>query len=475
MFAEFCQTKSMFRVVFSILLGALLPEWALAAAQRPSPVARPNIILVLADDLGYGDLGCYGQEKIKTPNLDKMAAEGIRFTQAYAGSTVCAPSRCALMTGLHTGHALIRGNAKVPLRPEDVTIAETLKAAGYYTTLIGKWGLGNEDTTGTPRKKGFNDFLGYLDQVHAHNYYPDNIWRYDPGNDFEGKIELSANAEGKQGTYSHDLFTTAALNSIGLRKPEALNRFRPFFLFLAYTIPHANNEEGRRSGNGMQVPSTDPYSNEPWPDPEKGKAAMITRMDQDIGKLFSKLAELGIDESTMVIFTSDNGPHKEGGVDPKFFKSSGPLKGIKRDLYEGGIRVPMLVRWPGKVKAGQTSDVPWGHWDIPATLAQAAGVTNPPAGDGLSFLPTILGKEQTNRHEFLYWEFHEKGFKQAVRMGDWKAVKAEGKPMELYNLKADLSEERNLAGQNAEVVAKIEKYLAGARTESTEWPGPAKK
>jgi len=251
-------------------LAATTTLWDLCAqpGNLPASAARkPNIIFILADDLGYGDLGCYGQTKIKTPNLDQLAADGMRFTSFYAGSTVCAPSRCALMTGLHTGHALIRGNAKVALRSQDRTVAVILKQAGYRTGLIGKWGLGNEQTTGVPQKQGFEDFIGYLDQTHAHDYYTDYLWRYDPPTDakpgYDGRMDFPENQGGKQGLYMNDLFTTAALNYVHINKPDQFNNYRPFFLYLAYTIPHANNEEGQRTGNGMQVPSDAPYSNQP--------------------------------------------------------------------------------------------------------------------------------------------------------------------------------------------------------------------
>ncbi len=446
------------------------PAYSLGPAER-----KPSIIFILADDLGYGDLGCYGQTKIITPNLDKLAAEGMRFTSFYAGSTVCAPSRCALMTGRHTGHAIIRGNATVPLRPQDLTVAEVLKQAGYRTALIGKWGLGNPNTTGVPQKKGFDEFLGYLDQVHAHDYYPDYLWRYDPPTDakpgYDGRVEFTENRGGRKGVYVNDLFTSAALRFIRINKPEPLNRYRPFFLYLAYTIPHANNEEGRRTGNGMQVPSDAPYSDQPWPAVEKNKAAMISRLDGYVGQVLDKLKELKIDDSTVLFFSSDNGPHKEGGVDPKFFQSSGPLRGIKRDLYEGGIRVPLIVRWPGRIKAGTTNDQAWAFWDFLLTAAELASAKVPPALDGISLLPTLLGQPQTNRHDFLYWEFHERGFQQAMRMGEWKAVRPQaGAPLELYNFSTDLGEKQNVAGQNSEVVARIEEYLKGARSESELWP-----
>ncbi len=436
----------------------------------PAP-RRPSIIFILADDLGYGDLGCYGQTKIRTPHLDKLAAEGIRFTSFYAGSTVCAPSRCALMTGLHTGHALVRGNAKIALGPDDLTVAELLRTAGDHTGLVGKWGLGNEGTTGVPQKKGFDEFVGYLDQTHAHDYYTDHLWRYDHATGHEGQTILYENRGGKAGNYTHDLFTAAALNFVRYNKPDQFNQYRPFFLYLAYTIPHANNEEGNRTGNGMQVPSDAPYSSQPWPQPEKNKAAMITRLDADVGKLMDQLESLKIADSTIVFFTSDNGPHKEGGVDPKFFESSGPLRGIKRDLYEGGIRVPLIMRWPGKIKPGQVSDLPWAFWDFLPTAAEIARAKPPEHVDGLSMLPALLGQPQTNQHQFLYWEFHERGFQQAARMGDWKAVRPQaGEPLELYNLKADLGEKENVAEKNPEIVAKMEEYLKTARTESELWP-----
>ena len=449
------------------LLCATVPAVSLAQSSAPtqqvlSPQAkrladqRPNIIFVLADDLGYGDLGCYGQTRIRTPNIDRLATEGMRFTQCYAGSTVCAPSRASLMTGLHTGHVRIRGNAAVPLQPEDVTVAEVLKPAGYATGIVGKWGLGLQNTTGTPNVQGFDEWLGYLSQTHAHDYYPTQLWRN------ADAMMLEKNFYNYQGLYSHDLFTQAATNFV------RINAHQPFFLYLAYTIPHANNE---LKNQGMQVPSDAPYSQEDWPQQEKNKAAMITRLDADIGKLLATLTRYKLDTHTVVFFISDNGPHKEGGVDPKFFRSSGPLRGIKRDLYEGGIRVPMIVRWPGKISAGAVSDQVWAFWDFLPTAAEMAGARSPAGLDGISMLPALLGQRQTNQHASLYWEFHERGSKQAVRMGDWKAVRLElGKPLELYNLKADLGETNNLAAQHPDIIAKIEGYLRTARAESERWP-----
>lgn len=314
------------------------------AASTAQPAPRPNIILILADDLGYGDLGCYGQTRIQTPNLDRMAAEGIRFTSAYAGSTVCAPSRCSLMTGLHTGHARTRGNRSpdLPLRPEDVTVTEVLKQAGYRTALFGKWSLGELGSSGYPTRKGFDEWFGFFSQLHAHNYYPEHLL------DGESAWLCRGNMGMQRRDYAPDLFTERALRFL-----EKQNRATPFFLHLCYTVPHANNEMGRDTGDGMEVPSYGPYANRPWPQPEKGFAAMITRMDADIGRILAALKRRGLDENTLVIFTSDNGPHREGGHDPRFFESSGPLRGIKRDLYEGGIRVPMIARWPARIRGGR--------------------------------------------------------------------------------------------------------------------------
>jgi arylsulfatase A-like enzyme len=446
------------KAIITFLLG-LCAGWTLSAAGLPPRVGKPNIIFILADDLGYGDLGCYGQTKIKTPNIDRLAAEGIRFTQCYAGTTVCAPSRSALMTGQHTGHTRIRGNNAYPLQAADVTVAELLKGAGYKTALIGKWGLGLPRTTGAPWKKGFDEFFGYVSQTHAHDYYPSNLWRNDE------ILLIPANDNGRKGVYAPDQFTRAATNFV------RIHRDNPFFLYLAYTAPHANNELGRAAGNGMEVPSDAPYSKETWPQPEKNKAAMITRMDSDIGKLLSFIKGYKLETNTVIFFTSDNGPHKEGGVDPTFFNSAGPLRGIKRDMYEGGIRVPMIARWTGTIKPGQVSDFPWAFWDFLPTATELAGLkANPTNIDGQSVLPALLGKEM-KPHEFLYWEFHEKGSKQAVRMGDWKAVRlAMNRPLELYNLKNDIGETNNVATAQSDVVARIESYLKTARTDSTPWP-----
>jgi arylsulfatase A-like enzyme len=461
-------------LLFGVLSHAASPspgatEVSAPSARQLSPL--PNVILIVADDLGYGDLGCYGQPRIKTPNLDVLASQGMRFTSFYAGSTVCAPSRCALMTGFHVGHARIRGNANIPLEAADVTLAEVLKGVGYHTGLVGKWGLGNENTSGVPQKQGFDEFVGYLDQTHAHDYYTDYLWRYDPVTKYDDKVIFSENQGGKKGLYIPDLLSTAGVNFVKNNQPGRLNHYSPFFLFLSYTFPHANNEEGRRSGNGMQVPDAGPYASESWPQVERNKAAMITLMDGHIGTLLDQLQKLKLEDNTVVFFTSDNGPHKEGGVDPKFFKSSGPFRGIKRDLYEGGIRVPMIVRWPARIPAGVVSDQPWAMWDLLPTVAEMARAKAPAGIDGISMVPTLTGQPQTNQHEFFYWEFHEGGSRQAVRMGDWKGIRnAMGKPLELYDLKADPGEKHDVAEQNTNVVTRIERILATARTESKPWP-----
>ncbi|HVL15766.1 MAG TPA: arylsulfatase, partial [Gemmata sp.] len=325
--------------LLSLTLAIAVP----AAAGAADPPRKPNVVLILADDLGYGDLGCYGQKKIQTPNLDRLAAEGVRFTQVYAGSTVCAPSRCALMTGLHTGHCRTRGNgggggprSNVPLAPEDVCVAELLKKAGYRTALIGKWGLGEERSTGIPTRKGFDHFFGYLNQHHAHNYYPDYLWRGDTREPIDNPQSKVENVAEKFNVYTPDLFRDDALKFI------EQNRRDPFFLYYATTAPHANNEKTRATGEGNEVPSDEPYTKENWPQAEKNKAAMITRMDADVGKLLAKIKELGLDKDTVVIFSSDNGPHQEGGNKVDFFASSGPHRGFKRSMTDGGIRVPAI-------------------------------------------------------------------------------------------------------------------------------------
>ena len=460
-------------IVASVIISQTVTEGFAQRSRQPN--RKPNIIFILADDLGYGDLGCYGQKLIRTPNLDRMAAEGVRFTQVYAGSTVCAPSRAALMTGFHTGHGYIRGNGDIPLRPRDVTVAEVLKTAGYTTSVIGKWGLGTVATTGRPDQQGFDESFGYLDHTHAHRQYTNHLWKN--GEVFPVNLEKD---------YANDLFAQAALDFIGR------NSSRPFFLYLALTVPHAElrvPEDSLKEYQGKfpetpfvnakadAVPSHPPakerrptigYRSQPTP--RAAFAAMVTRMDRHVGQILARLRELGIDDNTIVFFSSDNGPHREGGADPQFFKSAGPLRGIKRDLYEGGIRVPMIVRWPGRIKSGSVSNDVWAFWDFLPTAAEIARATAPNNIDGISMLPALLGRRQ-RPHQYLYWEFFERGFHQAVRMGDWKAVRLGlEKPLELYNLRNDLGEQINIAQQHPDVVARIETILKTARTESEHWP-----
>lgn len=458
-----------------LLLPALIAGSFTQRAQAPRP---PNILLIQADDLGYGDLSAYGQAQFQTPALDRLAREGIRFTQYYAGTTVCAPSRAALMTGMHTGHAYIRGNGALPegdtpLRPQDVTVAEVLREAGYRTALIGKWGLGQPGTTGQPDRQGFEYAFGFSDQRHAHRQFTDHLWR----NGERVTVDLEKD-------YANDLFTKEAGAFIERSDP------RPFFVYLNYTVPHAELRvpedsiepfrgrfpeqpfvnpaaDARQSGASPDVASLG-YRSQPVP--RAAFAAMITRMDRDIGRLVDRLGARGIDRQTLVIFTSDNGPHREGGGDPAFFKSSGPLRGIKRDLYEGGIRVPNIARWTGTIPAGRVSDHPWAHWDLLPTLADLAHAPIPAGLDGMSMSRALRGERQPS-HPFLYWEFHERGFQQAVRMGRWKAVRLKmGAALELYDLDADPGEQREIAAAHPDVVSKIESYLKTARTESARWP-----
>jgi arylsulfatase A len=444
---------------------------------------KPNIIYILADDLGYAELGCYGQKKIKTPNIDKLAAEGMRFTQHYSGNPVCAPSRCALMTGLHTGHAQIRANKEVggkegwvlgstiggqwPIKADTVTVAKILKDAGYTTGAFGKWGLGRAGTTGDPNKQGFDHFFGYICQRQAHTYYPNHLWR-------DGEIEwLEANKDGKEQVYSHDLIAQEALNFI------RANKDHPFFLYVPFTIPHM----------ALQVPedSLAEYRGQ-WPDPpykgDKGYfahsspracyAAMITRMDRDVGRIMSLLKELGLDENTLVIFTSDNGPTFNGGSDSAFFESAKPLRGLKGSVYEGGIRVPYIARWPGRIKEAGTNNHTSAFWDFLPTCCELIGEDPPKDIDGISMLPTLLGQNQRQKkHEYLYWELRGQ---QAIRMGKWKALRLKpGRKIELYDLDSDIAESKDLSDEHPEIVAQMAEIFRTGRTESEVFPLPVAK
>ncbi len=427
------------------LLVIALATSALHAADKP------NIIYIMADDLGYGEVGCYGQEKIKTPRIDRLATEGTRFTQYYAGCTVCAPTRSVLMTGLHTGHTWVRGNRgangqRIPLRKQEITVAEVLKKAGYATGIVGKWGLGEPDTEGIPNRQGFDFWFGYLNQRNAHSYYPPYLWLN------ESKVNLPGNEGGKELQYSHDYMTLEGINFI------ERNRDKPFFLYVAYTIPHSK----------YQVPSDAPYQDTGWEPKQKNRAAMITRMDRDIGRMMDVLDRNGLTDNTVVFFTSDNGPDDPS---PNHFKASGPFRGYKRDLYEGGIRVPLIVRWPDKIKAGAVSDQVHAMWDFLPTAAELAGVEPPEHIDGISMLNAYLGRPQQD-HDYLYWEFHERnGMTQAVRQGRWKALyNKAGKPVELYDLEKDRGEKNDLADKHPDRVAAMKKLMAQSRTESPEWP-----
>lgn len=453
---------------------ALLATFAFAF--DASSAERPNVVLILADDLGYGHLGCYGQTKIKTPHLDRLAASGMRFTDAYAGATVCAPSRCALMTGLHCGHARVRGNGGainkggVPLLTEDVAVAEVFKNAGYTTGLVGKWGLGDPGTTGIPTKKGFDFFYGFLNQTHAHDYFPDYLWRNTTKEAIDNPRSATVGVTAKENVYAPDRMLAEATTFL-----EA-NKAKPFFLCFTTTLPHANNERTKATGNGNEIPSNKPYADEPWPAAEKNLAAMITRMDADVGAIVAKLAELQLTEKTLILFSSDNGPHKEGGNDPEFFQASGPFTGIKRSLKDGGIRVPFIASWPGRVQAGSTSKHVTAFWDFLPTIAELVGQPEPAKLDGLSILPTLTGRGEQKTHEFLYWEFHENGFVQAARRGPWKGHRAApGAALQLFNVVADPKESRDVAADHPEVAAEIDAYLKTARTDSAEFPiRPAK-
>jgi len=402
----------------------------------------------MADDLGYADLGCYGQQKVLTPQLDRMAREGLRFTQTYCGTSVCGPSRCILMTGLHAGHAHIRANrgsepeGEMPLPAGTLTVARVLQRAGYRTACIGKWGLGSSTSSGAPNKQGFDHFFGYTGHGQAHEYYPDHLWRNGQRVALDGK------------TYSHDLFVEEALRWV------RDNREKTFFLYLPFTIPHAK----------LQVPDPGAYADKRWPAPAQAMAAMITRMDQGIGRLLDLLKDLGIDKKTIVFFTSDNGPDR-GGV-RQFLNSSDSLRGAKRSMYEGGLRVPMVVRWPGHVPAGTVSDEVWAFYDFLPTCADLARVKLPPEVkvDGISVVPALLGRPLPAR-EYLYWEIHEPISSQAVRLGDWKAVRpAFDAPIELYNLRNDPTESTDRAADELAILRKSGELLKTARVDSPLWP-----
>lgn len=461
----------------------LLGVWMLGTAARGQTATKPNIIFILADDLGYGELGSYGQKTIQTPQLDQLAAEGMRFTQFYAGNTVCAPSRSVLMTGRHMGHTTVRGNADIGrdaaqvLKADDVTVAAVLQRAGYATALVGKWGLGAAGSTGDPLTHGFDYMYGFLDQTHAHNHYPSFLWRNGERiplpNDLTpaGKVEGAGYAT-KRIAYANDLFFDEARDFIERSKA------RPFFLYLALTVPHANNERSKALGDGQEVPDYGVYASKDWTDAQKGQAAMITRMDTRVGEVMAQLKKLGLDEKTLVLFSSDNGPHKEGGpnYDPDKFGARGPLTGIKRSMTEGGIRVPLIARWPGRIAAGKVSGHVAYFGDMLATFAELGGGTAPRGLDSLSFVPELLGRGKQAKHDYLYWEFYEKGYSQAVLLdGHWKGIRLlkPSAPIELYDLTTDIGEQTNLAEKNPELVARLAEIMRTAHVDNEHWKQPA--
>lgn len=461
------------------IVGAMFFASFAAGANAADAPRRPNLVFILADDLGYGELGCYGQQVISTPRLDQMASEGLRFTHFYAGATVCAPSRSVLMTGQHHGRTRVRGNAGQTnpavqaLGPDDVTVAKVLQQAGYRTALIGKWGLGDVGAaeTGLPRKQGFDEFFGYLNQHHAHNHFPEFLWRNESKRALPNVVVPVGEHGGGYATtavqFADDLFCDAAIEFV------TENQSRPFSLHWCMVIPHANNERTRALKNGAQVPDFGPYADKDWPDQDKGHAAMISRLDGYVGRLLDTLKELGLAENTLVFFSSDNGPHNESNHNLARFQPSGPYTGIKRSLTDGGIRVPAIAWWPGHVPAGSESDLAAYFGDWMATAAELTGGAMPDGCDSISLAPTLLGHPASQKHhEFLYWEFHEGGFKQAaLYQGRWKGIRT-GSPaaaVVLYDQQTDVAEKTNVAAEHPEIAARIGDYLAQARTPSANW------
>lgn len=434
-----------------LVLAALLMTNAAEATEK-----QPNIIYILADDLGYGDLGCYGQELIKTPNIDSLAKTGMRFTDHYSGAPVCAPARCVLLTGLHTGHCPIRGNralefeGNVPIPKSYVTLGEVMQKAGYATGAFGKWGQGYPGSVGDPVLRGFDQFYGYNCQREAHDYYPGHLWKNDK------KVVLTGNKKGKKEQYSHDLITEQALSFI------ATPRDKPFFVYVPYTIPHTS----------FQVPDLELYREKSWSVNQKTQAAMISRMDRDVGRIVKQVQALGELENTLIIFSSDNGPHGAGKT-LTHFNAAGPLRGKKGATYEGGIRVPLVVSWPGKIKPGTESDLISGFQDLFPTFAELAGAKAPANIDGLSFVSELLGRPAQKKHEYLYWEL---GTRQGLRKGNWKAVRNSTKKklgdVEIYDLSNDIGESNNLATQKPEIAAQFLELLQSARKPCELFPIP---
>ncbi len=448
-------------------------------AQQQFTKTRPNIIFILADDLGYADIGCYGQQKTETPNIDQLAKQGLKFTQFYSGTSVCAPARASFMTGLHTGHTPVRGNksfepeGQTPLPDSTITIANILQQNGYTTAAFGKWGLGYITTSGDPNKKGFETFYGYNCQTLAHNYYPDHLWSNHQRIDFAENLKTDA-------VYSADNIHAEAMKFINAQKNN-----QPFFLYLPYTLPHGDVIAPHDSVYNYyikkfnEVPIANKavnkkgkFSFEPYP--HAAFAAMVSRLDKFVGEIVKAVNEKGLAENTLIIFCSDNGPHKENGGDPEFFKNNGIYRGIKRDLYEGGIRVPFIAYWKGKILPGVT-DQPIALWDMYPSFQQLAGMPIAKGIDGISILPTLLKKGKQVQHEYLYWEFHENNGRQALRWKNWKAIqlnvnKAADTKFELYDLSKDLSEKHNVADQFPAIALKMKQMISKAHVPNADWP-----
>lgn len=464
---------------YKIIFGGTLFLSTVASAQINNNYKKPNIILIIADDLGYADLGCYGQQKTETPNIDKLAQEGLRFTQFYAGTTVCAPSRASLLTGLHTGHTPVRGNkgfepeGQYPLPDSTVTIANILQNHGYATAAFGKWGLGYITTAGDPNKKGFDQFFGYNCQSLAHNYFPDHLWNNHQRIDFPENADSNA-------VYSADYIHARAMQFLQQQHNK------PFFLFLPYTLPHGDVIAPHDSVYAYYIkkfnepalvpgpPKNDGEKHRFEPYPHAAFATMVSRLDSYTSDILRAIKEKGMEDNTLVIFTSHNGPHRENGGDPDFFANHGILRGIKRDLYEGGIRVPFIAYWKGKIRPGVT-DQPAALYDLYPLFEQLAGIPLTKNIDGISFLPLLTGKQQTQQHAYFYWEFHENGGRQAVRWKDWKAIKLNVNkdvraPVELYNLKADPSEKNNVAAKYPAIARRLDSMIDKSHQPDKNWP-----
>jgi arylsulfatase A len=466
--------------IWKAFLVCLITSWVFAQQ-------KPNVIYIYADDMGYGELGSYGQQKIKTPNLDKIAKEGIKFTQHYASAPVCAPSRCMLMTGKHSGHSYIRGNyelggfedenegGQMPLPEGTFTIAKLMKQAGYVTGAIGKWGLGMSNTTGDPNKQGFDYFYGYLCQKQAHNFYPTHLWENGKWDSLKNpciQVHKPLAKDAPDSAFDYFKGKEYSVTKMAEKTFEFIkkNRKEPFFLYLPYTGPHVSlqaPDEAVREYIGQF--NEQPYRGEKGYAstlyPKSTYAAMITYMDKQVGEIMKLLKELGLDENTIVMFSSDNGATFDaGGADINFFNSVAGLRGRKQDLYEGGIREPFIVHWPEKIKQGMVTNHISAQFDLMATLSEITGV-KAWDNDGVSFLPTLLGNgSKQKKHDYLYFEFPEKGGQVAVRIGDWKGVKSNMKknknaPWEIYNLKMDEKETTNVASQYPELVKKFEEIL----------------